>query len=438
MWKRVAFAAGLALLLGGSAQGARTAAPVNTAPPTISGTPREGENLTASTGTWSGSTPINFRYRWHRCNSGGGNCDAIANTDTPTYKVSDRDVGRRLRVLVTAANSSGSSAAFSAATAVIAGSDPVNTAKPTISGTPRSGSTLTAIAGAWSGAGPLSFSYEWRRCNGAGDNCRGVGGNDPHYRLTSADVGSRIRVQVRARNSFGSTEATSDPTGTVAPGGPVPASTAPPVISGTPRDNQTLVASAGSWTNGPTRFDFQWLRCDAVGAGCGPISSGQSYRVTSHDVGHTLRVVVAATNQFGTGASTSVPTAVVSAAIQPGSTISVQQVLPPQRLIVSAIRFEPSRLHSRAAFIGRFRVTDTRGFVISGALVYAIGLPYGWVRNAPEVITGNDGWATIQFLPTNKMPLRRAALVLFVRARKPGDNLLAGVSTRRLVQVGIG
>jgi hypothetical protein len=36
------------------------------------------------------------------------------------------------------------------------------------------------------------------------------------------------------------------------------------------------------------------------------------------------------------------------------------------------------------------------------------------------------------------MPLHKAALVFFVRARKPGERLLSGVSTRRLVQVGIG
>ena len=102
------------------------------------------------------------------------------------------------------------------------------------------------------------------------------------------------------------------------------------------------------------------------------------------------------------------------------------------------MQFIPTRLNSRAAFIGRFRVTDTRGNVVSGALVYAIGLPYGWVRAAPEVVTGSDGWATIQFFPTRLMPVHRAALVFFVRARKPGEKLLTGVSTRRLVQISIG
>jgi hypothetical protein len=113
-------------------------------------------------------------------------------------------------------------------------------------------------------------------------------------------------------------------------------------------------------------------------------------------------------------------------------------IVPPQRLVISGVRFVPARVVGRHAFTGRFRVTDKRGYVVRGALVYAIGLPYGWVRNAPEVATGIDGWAKITFLPTALMPLRNASIVFFLRARKPGDSLLAGVSSRRLVQVGIG
>jgi hypothetical protein len=89
--------------------------------------------------------------------------------------------------------------------------------------------------------------------------------------------------------------------------------------------------------------------------------------------------------------------------------------------------------------VARFHVADTKGLSVQGALVYALGLPYGWTYNAPEQPTDQTGWATITITPTRNMPLGRGHdLVLFVRARKPGDNLLAGVSTRRLVQEGIG
>jgi hypothetical protein len=171
-------------------------------------------------------------------------------------------------------------------------------------------------------------------------------------------------------------------------------------------------------------------------------------RLTANDVGHRIRVVVAATNQFGTSKATSGPTAIVARAVVrptgaiklPSGDVSlpVTMIAPPQRLVITGVRFIPSRVHGRQAFVGRFRVRDTRGFVVRGALMYAIGLPYGWVRQAPEVVTGTDGWAQITFFPTVLMPTRHAAIVFFLRARKPGDSLLAGVSTRRLVQLGIG
>jgi hypothetical protein len=54
----------------------------------------------------------------------------------------------------------------------------------------------------------------------------------------------------------------------------------------------------------------------------------------------------------------------------------------------------------------------------------------------PEGRTGADGWATFQIVPRANMPLRNGyAIQFFVRARKQGDNPLAGISGRRLVQV---
>jgi hypothetical protein len=438
MWRLVAAVAAVALLVGGAAQGARKTAPSNTSLPTIAGTAREGETLTASSGSWSGTNPITFAYRWQRCNSGGGSCSNISGATSQTYKLANGDVGHTIRVSVTATNGDGSGNAVSNATGVVAaGQPPQNTASPTISGTAKDGETLTAGNGTWSN-NPTSFAYQWRRCNASGGDCSGVGNDKSTYKLDKPDVGSTIRVRVTAKNAFGSNQATSAQTGVVAPAGPLPANTTPPVISGTLRDGQTLTASTGTWSNSPTKFAYQWLRCDSGGNNCASIGSGQTQRLTSSDVGHTIRITVSATNQFGTSKATSAPTAVVGAAIPSGGTIPVDQVSLPQRLIISGVQFVPSRLTSRQAFTARFRVTDTRGYVIRGALVYAIGLPYSWIRNAPEVTTGGDGWATITLLPTAQMPLHRAAVVFFVRARKPGDNLLAGVSTRRLVQVRVG
>jgi hypothetical protein len=93
-------------------------APVNTAPPVISGTPESGQALTASTGAWS-SSPTAYAYQWRRCDSAGASCAALAGATAQTYPVGSADVGSTLQVAVTASNSGGSATATSAATAVV-------------------------------------------------------------------------------------------------------------------------------------------------------------------------------------------------------------------------------------------------------------------------------------------------------------------------------
>jgi len=102
-----------------------------------------------------------------------------------------------------------------------------------------------------------------------------------------------------------------------------------------------------------------------------------------------------------------------------------------------AVAVRPIR--TLAPFVVRFRVSDTRGFRIVGALVQVASVPPDLTRPAAEVTTGQDGWASVTLRPTAKLQLRKGgSLYLFVRARKPGENLLAGVSTRRLVRVAVG
>ena len=221
-----------------------------------------------------------------------------------------------------------------------------------------------------------------------------------------------------------------------------PSNTSLPSISGSARDGSLLTASHGGWTGGPTSYAYQWLRCDDQGGNCGAIAgaTSQQYTLQTADVAHTLRVVVTASNGNGSSSATTAETDLIAPAkaTQGGAAIAVAQVSLPNRLVVDRVQFNPNRVTSRSPITARFHVSDTRGFSISGALVYVLGLPYGWTFNAPETPTDGTGWATLTIQPTRNMPLRRGDLVLFVRARKPGDNLLAGVSTRRLVQEGIG
>ena len=194
----------------------RLAAPRNTASPTISGTPRDGETLAADPGTWSGAEPLSYTYQWQRCASGGADCTDVQGATERTYALSGADVGATVVVTVTAKNSVASMTAASAPTRAVTWVAPINSQAPSISGTPHEGEILTADPGLWSGSQPLSYAYQWRRCDQTGLTCSSIAdATAKSYTLASADVGSRIRVRVTASNAGGASTARSLPTSTV-------------------------------------------------------------------------------------------------------------------------------------------------------------------------------------------------------------------------------
>jgi hypothetical protein len=97
----------------------------------------------------------------------------------------------------------------------------VNTGAPAISGTLEGGSTVTADPGDWQGTPTITYTYQWQRCDAAGDNCVDIAGaTGQTYELTDADVGGTVRVVVVANNDAGaSSPATSGPTTAVSVGG---------------------------------------------------------------------------------------------------------------------------------------------------------------------------------------------------------------------------
>ena len=77
------------------------AAPDNTGPPAISGTPVVGDGLTTTTGTWDGS-PLTYAYQWEDCDASGNNCTINLTAISNTYALSSSDVGHTIRSIVTA------------------------------------------------------------------------------------------------------------------------------------------------------------------------------------------------------------------------------------------------------------------------------------------------------------------------------------------------
>src|SRR5215213_9432604 len=90
---------------------------------------------------------------------------------------------------------------------------PTSTAAPTTSGAAAVGSLLSASPGTWSGTQPISYGYQWRRCDAAGGGCASVSGaTAASYTVTTSDVGDTLRVDVTASNTAGSSSMASAPT----------------------------------------------------------------------------------------------------------------------------------------------------------------------------------------------------------------------------------
>lgn len=103
---------------------------------------------------------------------------------------------------------------------------PSVTSAPATSGATQQGQTLTVSTGTWNGTTPMTYSYQWHRCNSTGASCTPVAGaTGTSYLLASADVGSTMRGSVTASNSAGSATASSAATAVVSTSPTLPAGT---------------------------------------------------------------------------------------------------------------------------------------------------------------------------------------------------------------------
>ena len=177
--------------------------PVNSLAPSITGIARTGETLSASTGTWSGS-PTAYAYQWKRSSTSSGSYTDIPSATNSTYLVSESDVGYFIKAAVVASNVAGSSSAvLSSQSSAVVDIAPMSTSIPVISGTARTGATLTASNGSWNGL-PTSYTYQWKRANTSGGTYSNIGSATSRtYELTDADIDKYIKVAVSATNGAG-------------------------------------------------------------------------------------------------------------------------------------------------------------------------------------------------------------------------------------------
>ena len=77
----------------------------------------------------------------------------------------------------------------------------------------------------------------------------------------------------------------------------------------------TEASTPGTWKGtSPMGYANQWLRCDAAGDSCASIAGATawSYKLTTADMGFTVRAKATATNTAGQAAATSPQTAPVA------------------------------------------------------------------------------------------------------------------------------
>lgn len=256
-----------------AATAAVTAGSLTTGSVTISGQPVTDRALTASTSGWPAGAALTYQWRV----AGVAQTGATTASFTPVAG----DVGKTVTVTVT-----GSLFGYAPRTVSSAATAPVlapmvNTALPVVSGTARTGLTLTAATGTWTPSG-ASFAYQWLR-----DGAAITGATAPSYTLVSADFAHVVTVRVTAaKTGVASASAISANTAAVAAGSFTAAPT--PTISGDLSVGSTLTAKPGTWGPGTVTLTYQWYRSGTAISG----ATATTYKLTSAELGRAMTVRV--------------------------------------------------------------------------------------------------------------------------------------------------
>jgi hypothetical protein len=243
--------------------------------PTIAGVTRVNETLTVTAGAWRPAAKVTFQWK--------ANGNAIRNATGGQLRVTNDLAGKTISVVSTATldgytpTSKSSSATVSIAALAAYTAAP----NPTVAGSAKVGSTLTANVGAWK-PGVTSSTVSWLRDGSAIPKA-----TTNKYVLTPADMGKKISFSVTSSTrGFVTTTRTSLPTAAVVGLG---FSAAPvPAIAGKAGIGQTLTAAAGTWGPAPVTLTYQWLRSGVPI----PNATRPSYPVSASDVNRTLTVAV--------------------------------------------------------------------------------------------------------------------------------------------------
>ena len=330
--------------------------------PTISGTARVGQTLTADTSGIAdadGLDSASYTYQWI---AGGTEIDGATSS---TYEPTDSDVGQAIQVRVTFTDDGGhhESLTSEATAEVEARPNRPATGLPTITGTAQVGQALAADTSGITDADGLdnvSYAYQWVA---GGTDIDGATGST--YEPSDSEVGQTMQVRVTFTDDAGNQESlTSEATAEVQARPNRPA-TGLPTISGTAQVGQALAADTSGITDADgldnVSYAYQWVAggTDIDGA------TGSTYEPSDSEVGQTMQVRVTFTDDAGNQESlTSEATAAVAAVAAP---------------LTARLENEPTSHDGKKAFTFELRFSE-----------HIEGLSYVTLRDHAFTVTGGQ------------------------------------------------
>ena len=351
---------------------------------TITGTPTEGETLTADISGLADADGLDnaaYAYRWVRTPAGGSDAD-ISGATSQTYVPVFADTGATLKVRVTVTDDEGHQATITSAptaavaalprpSVTVASDGDVTEGSPALFTLTRTGDTAQTLDVAYEVTAAGSFGVT----TGAGTAT--FLANDATVQVSVATTGDTTHEAHGSVTVTLTADTAADPA--YLPGDPAAATaavrdddnaapTGAPVIDDTtPVVGETLTADASGIgdADGLTGATFTWRWLRVSGGTETEIGTGATYAVVAADVGATLKVEVRFTDDGGTAETVeSAPTSVVSAAPRP--MVSVEQVASPVEEGEDA-QFRVTRtVVTAGALTVRYSVSETGAMVSSG------------------------------------------------------------------------
>jgi len=255
---------------------------------TVSGTPAQGETLTADTSAISDEDGVGtISYQWYR------DGELITGEASSELALTQADVGSAISADISYVDGSGATETFqSASTAAVSNTNDVPTGAPVITGTFSQDRELSVDISSIADADGLGdFSYQWNR-----DGAAIEGATAATYTLSEADVGANISITVSYTDGYGAAESVvSAETADISKANDAP--TGSLVISGTAAEGETLTLDTSSIADvdGVGAFTYIWLKDGAVLTG----QTGATYTLTQADVGSVFLASVSYTDGLG-------------------------------------------------------------------------------------------------------------------------------------------